>query len=1640
MLSAEQARERLEALRVTDWRERRVADLSGLPPHLREIGLALLDVEEEAQDQTSVEMFERIQRRWGTILKAAETLDEQSPADRVRLFQALFPHIGIYAAHAWELAKRLPYQTDQTRKAFRAPRTPVTSLQARASWLWSLLTTVEGYDQDIRWFAIWAPYLGWNAPHTLGLLLAAAIETESEEGKEVFEILRASATGEHEIGAMGRHVIRAMLIASRPEGWSLMERLLLAAQRQEGLRQAILESVDEAHPEAFRRFLRIILEHDLVRFSSVIRAVNVWFGFGWPVENVREVKNDLKRTLEFLEDPSARQQALRTGEGRAVYLALWSIAFEDIMEVLEPAERLLKDPDVERRFAAVYLLSMLEIWGSQKLLRYALDDPDWRVVAWALRHLIPKPEWDDFERLEKLNARLSRAMPPAAILWPWCRPQINRRMIADRLIDCLGSRPPARLIPHLPHASPSKRRTIIDKLGKIEAPDSQIRRALLGLFRDPSPQVRQRAFEIFMSTKQPLLPEEILELEDLLSRKAGDLRQNIIKLLLAQSDPEVLASAQRLISSKHPWKRRAGIELLRQMVENGRALERAAELIREYSARTPQLPEEESRLLQGVLLQLEPPVLENALGLMDPAQRTPPAIPHIPERPWILQKPSTITHAAMALIRALDEWIYEHRFMPVILPIWKSEELLGNVGWKFPWPNPSIAREKDLAHMPLREWWEAWWQNRPADLRDADGLELLRALAALFSLHGSQQPSWAKKVRRRLFGDVDQQPLRYEQLVHMMLRWQLRSHSPENAVDFLLDAVEFTLALIREETKACAKDFRVYDWRSDFSLLAWLELARVHQDFWPEQWSAEHHIRLWRLLRWMDEPAPEAPRRRPALEEILYALRAGGATEADLLDYLLGPREPGQGFYELYFLSGRVPHRLAQEYPILKDAIERCRKRIIEIEQSRGELPTAASRPACFLRYSGGMEVLIRLLQAMGPDNLIHRRAFNDLSRPAVLSHLIRVTFPSETDTPESFARRISELRIPWRRLIELAIFAPQWARHVEHALGWPGLEEAAWWIHAHTKDRHWNIPDEIRDAWRAEISERTPLSAEDLLDGAVDVAWFQKAYHSLGPERWSEIYAAAKYASGSSGHRRAQLYADALLGRMERQELIRRIREKRNLDAVRALGLLPLADGEARDQDLLERYQLLQEFIQTGKQFGATRREKEQRAVAIAMQNLARTAGYADPLRLQWAMEMKEVQDLKEGPLILTRESITITLEINDEGEPRLTIHRDHKPLKNIPAHLKKDPQVVQLLVRKQSLEKQVSRIRTALEQAMCRGDYFLGAELQTLMEHPILRPMLQQLVFIIESSPSSGKREAGRLMGYPVQEGKALQFHDGRLVPIAKNDRLRIAHPFDMFSAGEWHLWQRECFLMERIQPFKQVFRELYLLTSVEKVDGTFSRRYSGHQVQPRQAMALLNQRGWVYSPGEGVRRTFHDHNLSAWVTFLEAPFTPVEVELLTIDTVFFTRRGEWEPLALEEVPPRLFSEVMRDLDLVVSVAHAGGVDPEATASTIEMRAALIRETCAMLNLTNVQLQGSHALIHGQLNSYSVHLGSGVVHRQPGGAVCIVPVHGQHRGRLFLPFADDDPKTAEVLSKVLLLARDSEIKDPTILEQLLA
>ena len=100
--------------------------------------------------------------------------------------------------------------------------------------------------------------------------------------------------------------------------------------------------------------------------------------------------------------------------------------------------------------------------------------------------------------------------------------------------------------------------------------------------------------------------------------------------------------------------------------------------------------------------------------------------------------------------------------------------------------------------------------------------------------------------------------------------------------------------------------------------------------------------------------------------------------------------------------------------------------------------------------------------------------------------------------------------------------------------------------------------------------------------------------------------------------------------------------------------------------------------------------------------------------------------------------------------------------------------------------------------------------------------------------------------------------------------------------------------------------------------------------------------------------------------------------------------------------------------------------------------MRRAIIEFTLPLFKLSNVTLEGSHAFIKGTMGEYTVHLGSGIIHQKAGAAINVLPVHSQHRGRLFLPFVDEDPKTAEVISKILLFAEDKKIKDPFILDQI--
>ncbi|WP_435372951.1 DUF7737 domain-containing protein [Allocoprobacillus halotolerans] len=40
--------------------------------------------------------------------------------------------------------------------------------------------------------------------------------------------------------------------------------------------------------------------------------------------------------------------------------------------------------------------------------------------------------------------------------------------------------------------------------------------------------------------------------------------------------------------------------------------------------------------------------------------------------------------------------------------------------------------------------------------------------------------------------------------------------------------------------------------------------------------------------------------------------------------------------------------------------------------------------------------------------------------------------------------------------------------------------------------------------------------------------------------------------------------------------------------------------------------------------------------------------------------------------------------------------------------------------------------------------------------------------------------------------------------------------------------------------------------------------------------------------------------------------------------------------------------------------------------------------------------------------------------------------------RGKVYFPFLDEDPMSAQILTKVIMFAKDTQIKDPSILKQI--
>ncbi|WP_254716727.1 DUF4132 domain-containing protein [Actinomadura sp. WMMB 499] len=422
---------------------------------------------------------------------------------------------------------------------------------------------------------------------------------------------------------------------------------------------------------------------------------------------------------------------------------------------------------------------------------------------------------------------------------------------------------------------------------------------------------------------------------------------------------------------------------------------------------------------------------------------------------------------------------------------------------------------------------------------------------------------------------------------------------------------------------------------------------------------------------------------------------------------------------------------------------------------------------------------------------------------------------------------------------------------------------------------------------------------------------------------------------------------------------------------------------------------------------------------------------------------------DLGFGPDgALRRELGGHTAVITIDGTAaRLSFEQDGRELRSVPAAVRRDHKdaVKELRDLVKRVGAQLATLVRALEGGFPAGArHAFGWWRDRLVRHPVAGPTVRGLIWEVETAPGAWTAVLPAI---------------GDLPDAPDDAAVRLWHPIGA-RGGDVRAWRDA--LVERgvRQPFKQAFREIYRLTPAEEEARTHSTRFAAHLVHYRRLFALFRARGWtsrLLGPWDGGAQDEAARVLAGeWrIRFAHVLAEVGPDDLAGTDRIRFDRRvaGAWRAAPLAEVPPVVFSEAMRDVDLFVSVTSIAA-DPDWTddgpalaywerarfgeldESARTRRDALARVLPRTKIADRCTLDGRFLVVRGELRTYKIHLGSANVLMEPDGAYLCVVSERRPAGRVFVPFEEE--RLSLILSKAFLLAADEKITDPSIRTQI--
>jgi hypothetical protein len=462
------------------------------------------------------------------------------------------------------------------------------------------------------------------------------------------------------------------------------------------------------------------------------------------------------------------------------------------------------------------------------------------------------------------------------------------------------------------------------------------------------------------------------------------------------------------------------------------------------------------------------------------------------------------------------------------------------------------------------------------------------------------------------------------------------------------------------------------------------------------------------------------------------------------------------------------------------------------------------------------------------------------------------------------------------------------------------------------------------------------------------------------------------------------------------------------------------------------------------------------QRLIDKALTRAAQRAGVS-----REQLEEMSVPDCGLGPDgTLTERFGDYFVRVSMEDTTSTTLHWSDtggKTLKSVPAYVKEHhaAEWKDLQRSVKDMERMLIAHRARIEHLLLTQRVLSTETLQTCyLNHPLLAGMSRRLIWQFDSG--LGIWHNGRLIDDTEQA-----------IDLDSQKTAKLWHPIssDPQTILHWRCWLEDHGIR---QPFKQAHREVYLITDAERQTATYSNRFAAHVLRQHVFAALCEQRGWTFR----LMGQWDSHNTPtlelpqfALRVQYEVDFPRYEREVSGHYVYMLIRTGgvrfldaAGTPRELESIPPVVFSEVMRDVDLFTGVASIGS-DPawgqqesppfreywnafsfgELTEMAQNRKSVLERLLPQLPIKDRCKLDGRFLVVRGDRTTYRIHLGSGNVLMEPGSRyLCIVQGAATKASpaSLALPFEGDHTLTL-ILSKAFLLADDRKIKDQSILRQ---